>query len=216
MLELGLTAGAAVWAEVVRSSRVSMATPTNLHRERIAAPFSQRRTPRPRNFSFALIPKGPSDREGDAQPLQRREPPKPVQPSYPAAPEVPLDCPDKWRNDMGLFLGRSFRVSFSADGKVYMPRQCYGTDSASGFGGAHQVTPRLGCLVEVVRVCVLPCLVHVCVCVHAHALFSHPPNHTHTHTHTHKHTHTGACEANGWTVVRGAWSRARAGGCAEA
>jgi len=43
---------------------------------------------------------------------------------------------------MGLFLGRSFRVCFSADGRVYMPRQCYGAESAScvtDVGGAHQV-----------------------------------------------------------------------------
>ena len=40
---------------------------------------------------------------------------------------------------MGLFLGRSFRVCFSADGRVYMPQQSYDAERASSVGGAHKV-----------------------------------------------------------------------------
>lgn len=50
-----------------------------------------------------------------------------------------LDCKDKWRNDMGLFMGRSFRVCFSPDGKVYMPQQCFGGNTSGRVGGAQQV-----------------------------------------------------------------------------
>ncbi len=46
-----------VWSENLRLSFTTSSTPTNLHRDRIAAPLSQKRTPRPRNSSFALMPK---------------------------------------------------------------------------------------------------------------------------------------------------------------
>ena len=135
------------------------ATPTNLQRERISAPFSQERSRRVRSHltpgkgalwaSSGLRIKSMSA-EHSHLPVQQRERPDPVQAAYPAGPVVSLDCNDKWRNDMGLFLGRSFRVCFSASGKVYMPAQCFGKDTVSRVGGAHQVLvkPMAGRLFE--------------------------------------------------------------------
>lgn len=47
--------------------------------------------------------------------------PQTVIPSYTALPAVPLDASDYWRNDAGLFLGRSFRVCFSPSGELFTP-----------------------------------------------------------------------------------------------
>lgn len=62
-------------------------------------------------------------------------------PCYPAAPAVAHDCRDQWRNDMGLFLGRSFRVCFAANGDIYLPKPCFGTIKSvlDADAGAHQV-----------------------------------------------------------------------------
>mmetsp|Transcript_8915 Transcript_8915/g.22255 ORF Transcript_8915/g.22255 Transcript_8915/m.22255 type:complete len:969 (-) Transcript_8915:190-3096(-) len=62
--------------------------------------------------------------------------PQPVTPAYPTEPAVALDSGDSWRNDAGLFLGRSFRACFSPSGELFMPASVRG---AVKTGGGHRV-----------------------------------------------------------------------------
>ena len=77
-----------------------------------------------------------------------REAPRPTAPSYPAKPLVPLDSEEGCGNDMGLFLGRSFRVCFSPSGHLFMPCKNYsggGGDGAGAYSGVHKVAALLLC-----------------------------------------------------------------------
>lgn len=60
--------------------------------------------------------------------------PQPVAPSYPPSPLVPLDSAKAWRQDAGLFLGRSFRATFGPNGELYMPSPVRGAAE-----GGHRV-----------------------------------------------------------------------------
>ena len=105
--------------------------------------LSQHRTPRARSFAPRQLPDWAAEAHTSArQPELSRPARVQVPPSYPAAPRVALDCGDQWRNDMGLFLGRSFRVCFSANGDIYMPKPCFGANApapTSADAGAHQI-----------------------------------------------------------------------------
>lgn len=134
---------ARICAVVGRSLTAATPKSQSTHRKLHSAPFPLQRTPRSKVPSW--VKSGLSARKIESAP-EKRERPDPVLPSYPAEPAVALDCKDKWRNDMGLFMGRSFRVCFSPNGTVYMPQQCFGGDTSGRVGGAQQVLCLISCV----------------------------------------------------------------------
>jgi hypothetical protein len=110
-------------------------------------PISRRIEPLRAEFSPA--PEGPTPdpfrtRGGallKARGKPERVPPQPVEPVYLAKPNVALDS-EEGGNDMGLFLGRSFRVCFSSTGQLFMPCKNFpgaGGDASGAYVGAHKV-----------------------------------------------------------------------------
>ncbi|EKX43413.1 hypothetical protein GUITHDRAFT_140464 [Guillardia theta CCMP2712] len=108
---------------------------------KVPAPQAKKRTSS--ILKSIQISSSPVQKSSQAPPPHMEEwrsqhaPLEPVPVQYPSKPSIPLDAGDLWRNDMGLFMGRSFRACFSPSGKIYIPRQNYGSDD---FG--HKVDVR--------------------------------------------------------------------------